>query len=131
MDKYNSRLLESRSWFTIPIKPKTKMSKGEYLTYSFLVKQNINFVHQYRHKTLKHKKSLAIDFFVIYNGKKIAIEFNGRQHYFQVSRFEDVAIIQARDYSKSVWCKNNGVHLIILKYDQIKQIDQILSNYFC
>ena len=130
MDIYDSRILELRDWYYVTNKPKVKMSKGEYKLYLFLQKKNFNFVYQYRHKTLKHKKSLAIDFYVIYKGRKIAIEFNGRQHYCQVSRFEDLIVIQARDQSKSIWCQNNGVDLLVIRFDQINQIDQILSQYF-
>lgn len=130
MDIYDSRILELRDWYYVPNKSKVKMSKGEYKLYLFLQKKNFNFVYQYRHKTLKHKKSLAIDFYVIYKGRKIAIEFNGRQHYYQVSRFEDLIVIQARDQSKSIWCQNNGVDLLVIRFDQINQIDQILSQYF-
>ena len=129
MDKYDSRMLELRNWFIQPTMPK-KMSKGELLIYNILKKHNIHFEYQYRHKTLKHKKSLAIDFFVIYKGRKIAIEFNGRQHYYQVSRFEDLIVIQARDLSKSIWCKNNGVDLLVIRFDQMTQIEKIVLDYF-
>ena len=118
MDIYDSRILELRDWYIIPSKPKVKMSKGEYKLYSFLLKRNINFVYQYRHKTLKHIKSLAIDFYVIYKGRKIAIEFNGRQHYdfpnFFVRTEKAFKLQQLRDKIKMEYCYVNNIPLIII-----------------
>lgn len=130
MDKFQSRMLELRNLYIQPTLPKTKMSKGELLIYKILKKHNFIFDYQYRNKTLRHKSFLSIDFLVYYKNKKTAIEFNGIQHYIQVSMFEDLRIIQARDNSKFIWCKKNDINLLVIKYNQIKQVEGIVLDYF-
>lgn len=64
-------------------------------------------------------KNLELD---IYNEDlKLAIEFNGRQHYEYVpffhKNYEDFLTQRYRDEMKKVKCKENGIRLIEIRYD--------------
>lgn len=95
-------------------------SKGENEIREFLVKNNINFITQYRFINCKNKRTLPFDFYLPdYN---TCIEFNGRQHYLPIDYFggyDELLNTQKRDKIKKEYCRNNNIPLIIIKYDEI------------
>lgn len=63
-------------------------------------------------------------------GKPVYIEVNGEQHYRVVynnpQQFEDQ---QMRDYVKFMHCKILEIPFLIVKYDQIEEIEELLDNF--
>ena len=67
--------------------------------------------------------------------KKIAIEYQGQQHYKSVSHFGGKKALEnskARDINKKELCLNNGVKLIEWKYDisiNKENVRRIIEEY--
>lgn len=83
-----------------------------------------------------YKKVLKFDFYLPdYN---LCIEFQGEQHYDieffmrtvkgeerQLKLFQDLI---NRDITKKIYCKTHGIDLLEIKYDEIKQTEEIIIN---
>lgn len=69
---------------------------------------------------------------VFVGDKRVAIEFNGLQHYKKIDYFhkseEDFAEQQDRDEDVRKWCKLNKIKLIEIRYEQINEIESILKR---
>jgi hypothetical protein len=97
-------------------------SKGETLCRDIAQKVFGKPFVKVRPKFLKNEvtgKNLELD---IYNEDiKVAIEFNGRQHYefvpFFHKNYEDFLTQRYRDEMKKAKCKDEGIHLIEIRYD--------------
>ena len=105
------------------------ISKGESLVLDTLDKLGIPYESQ---KPLDGTKQ-RFDAYIDFNGYKVAIEYNGIQHYKEVPIFSStLEETQERDERKRAWCKEHGVELIELPYtlskDEIVQILQELAN---
>lgn len=61
---------------------------------------------------------------------KLAIEFHGRQHFFYTGRFHqskyDFEESKKRDEKKVNWCKDNGIILVVFRYN-----DSLNENDVC
>jgi hypothetical protein len=79
---------------------------------------------------------LRFDFVIIENDKLLfLIEFNGIQHYENrkpfYKNYNDFEVAKNRDMLKIKYCKENGLKLYIIKYDDdIKQKFDIIKNYY-
>jgi len=95
-------------------------------------------LHNIRPNFMKNpitRRNLELD---IYDPvEKIAIEYNGIQHYFYVEKFHksynDFVDQQERDVIKKRLCMNNNIHLIVVpyyifKYDRNIDIKQKKEN---
>lgn len=109
-----------------------KESKGENKIKEWLLKNNINFFQEYSIKSNFHDyHRQRFDFYIPL--KKLAIEFNGIQHYEPVEKFggeEEFEKTKLRDLKKSTYCKNNNIKLLIISYKDFKNINKILSSTF-
>ena len=107
-------------------------SRGEEKVSNFLLKKRINFIPQYKIK-IGLLNEVKVDFYIELNEKYI-IEFNGIQHYKKVPYFhrnEEAFKLQLwRDKQLEIWCKENNINLIIIRYNEINNIDKILTNFF-
>lgn len=90
-------------------------------------------IHQYRPDFLYNNgKPLSLDIFI--PSKKIAIEYQGRQHFVPVSRYggkEELIKTQDRDKRKLLLCNNNGVTLLYISFEKEapnKYIGDIYNN---
>jgi very-short-patch-repair endonuclease len=137
-------LICNNIWKTSPscIISKTKtgcpfccLGKNENIVLSFLKLANINFEHQKNIKniSLNANRKLLIDFYLF--DKKIAIEYNGRQHY-QPVKFGGIAEEraqqnfikqQARDKYLQDFCDLNNIKLIWI--DGREYINEDLEKY--
>lgn len=115
--------------------PLCYQSKGENAVKLFLDKQSIPYISQYKITNelalFWNAETFRVDFYLPEQNK--IIEFNGKQHYEEVkcfhkegSEFEKQKI---RDEKLRKWCKSNKVSLLEIKYDQINNIEEILSNH--
>lgn len=104
-------------------------SSGERNVRNWLINNNINFTSQKSFEDCISDKKLRFDFYLPeYN---TCIEYNGIQHYREVQIFKGKKGLEStkkRDKIKAEYCKNNGIQLLIIKYDQ--NIEDILSSIF-
>lgn len=100
-------------------------SLGEKTIQSFLQEHNIEYIKEF--PVLINGKKRRYDFFLpTFN---TIIEFNGIQHYEYVPYFHSKRTLkeeQARDIEKIVYCAENGINLIVIKYD-----DNINEKIMC
>lgn len=103
------------------------MSKGEQKIIDYLNFHNIQYIYQM--KLINSKQSF--DFYI--PEFKMAIEYNGEQHYHPVAIFggEDRFIQQQEcDKRKEEYCRINNINLIIISYNEYNIINNILDNIF-
>jgi hypothetical protein len=105
-----------------------KMSTGEIIIESILLKNNIQFTKQKTFENCKNIKKLRFDFYI--PSKNICIEFNGKQHYNPVNHWGGIKkyLYQIKnDEIKNKFCQENNIKLIIISnndsiLEKIKEI---------
>lgn len=103
-------------------------SKGELAVKSYLELNNIKFEQQKTFPNCIHKSALKFDFYLL--DHNVAIEFQGRQHFEEVSYFggeEGFQETVLRDEIKSDYCKNNYIELICLS--DTNEIESKLNKF--
>lgn len=93
-------------------------SKGELAIRKYLSDNNIEFTAQKCFSDLTDKRSLPFDFYLIYNEDKIAIEYQGQQHYFPnklfgISSFDSTV---KHDKMKKQYCITNDINLVTIPF---------------
>jgi len=109
--------------------PKCKKSKGESQVMSFLDSNKIEYKYEYFLKYCQNKRCLYFDFYL--ENKKIAIEYNGKQHYEVVDFFNKNNGFnkqQLHDQIKRNYCKKNNIKLIEIPYWDFDNIELILTK---
>lgn len=111
--------------------PKCKRSKGEALVAYWLNKNNFSYETQVGFDGCVFKKQLYVDFYL--PQFNLVIEFNGIQHYeyslvFHKKHSFDNQII--RDQIKYKYLTDNGIDLLVIKYDEIASIGDVLTEKF-
>ena len=105
------------------------ISKGEFQIANILMKNNINFISQYKFKNciFPDTKHLAIfDFYL--PDKNICIEYDGEQHFYYKNNQhtwntkENHQKVIEHDQFKNKWCKQNNITLIRIPYTKINNI---------
>jgi very-short-patch-repair endonuclease len=108
---------------------KCGISKGELRIMKFLYDHNIKFTHQKIYEDCKNIKPLPFDFYIPkYN---ILIEFDGEQHDRPVRKFggkKGFMKQQKHDDIKNKYAENNKIQLFRIKYKDMTNIENILSN---
>jgi len=102
--------------------PHCKESKGEIKVTKWLKKHNIVFKKQHTFKDCKNKRLLPFDFYIPY--LNIVIEYDGKQHFEVVEAWggEDrLSYIKKNNEIKTLYCKNKGIKLIRIKYDDVAE----------
>ena len=90
--------------------------KNEYSLYKLLIKEYKDAIYQYHSEWLGRQ---SLDIFV--PSRKIAFEYQGRQHYHAVEYFGGEKQLQQqkeRDNKKRQKCGENGIKLIEWRYDE-------------
>lgn len=110
-----------------------KSSKWEIFIKEFLENNEIPFEYQKTFdncKNTKNNRCLIFDFYI--ETLKVAIEYDGEQHYHSVDYFggeERFKIQQKYDDIKNKYCRDNNIKLIRIPYNKNKNdIIQILNN---
>lgn len=113
--------------------PKCSASHGELKVEEFLKQNNIEYQSQYPIKLEQQmfsRNNLKIDFYLPRHNT--FIEFNGIQHYEFTPAFhkteEDFNKQVERDKRLKQYCKDNKIKLIVIKYNQIDKIEDILNK---
>jgi hypothetical protein len=113
--------------------PACSESHGEKRIRKYLDGHNIIYVHQKKFKGLKHKRTLAFDFYVQFNESKyFLLEYQGRQHYYSCKFYggeEGLKKQQERDQVKRDYCRNNDIYLLEISYLDYNNIELLLDNF--
>lgn len=99
--------------------PHCRGSRGEQLVKGYLDQYHISYKYGYLIPDLKDKKKLHFDFWL--SQFRIAIEYDGIQHYKEISfksteGSENFSIIKAHDRMKNNYCYHNNITLIRIPY---------------
>lgn len=110
------------------------VSRGEDRLLKFFVDKGIPFVKEKSYKGLKSDKGrrLRFDFEILVNQSPLLIEFHGVQHYEPVERFGGEEAFNRRrihDQRKELWASEHKIPLLVIKYDQIKDIETLVENF--
>lgn len=97
--------------------PHCYLSKGEEVVRRYLELKGYDFKEQVRIKECKNKRPLPFDFGV-YEGEKLLflIEYDGIQHFEPKFGKEQFKKTKINDEIKNVYCKENNIPLIRIKY---------------
>jgi hypothetical protein len=70
------------------------------------------------------------------NGRKLAIELNGKQHYIQANRSKDMelniknfTLYKIRDAKKVEWCAERGIPLLVISYLDFHRIPELIEDF--
>ena len=108
--------------------PRCNESHGEKNISNYLNINNIIYISQYTFDDCKDKRKLPFDFYL--PELNICIEYDGEQHFKTIDYFggeEGLRIRQLHDQIKTDYCKNNGISLLRIKYDE--NIEEKLNNF--
>lgn len=116
--------------------PFCNISKGEDEIEKYLIKNNINYIREYKFNTCfnpKTNKKLPFDFYL--PDKNIIIEYHGEQHYKKTGYFEKRAGglegRQFRDKIKKEFCLQKNINYIEISYKEFNNINLILKDKIC
>lgn len=102
-------------------------SRGEKEIAKYLDKNEISYYRQHKFDDCKNIFQLPFDFYL--PKYRIAIEFDGKQHYEPVEHFgglETYERLKINDKIKNDYCEDNYIDLIRIRYDQFDDIYRIL-----
>ena len=97
-----------------------------------LKKLNLDYELEYTFEDCVYKSKLPFDFAVFFNGTIGLIEFNGEQHYIEInygSRGSSLLEVQERDKIKEKYALKNNIELLIIRFDQIEKIEELIINF--
>jgi hypothetical protein len=112
--------------------PECRNSKGEKYIEKYLKEKNIEYIFQHRFPDCKNVRTLPFDFYIPH--LNVCIEFDGKQHYEPVKLFggeEGFKYININDNIKTMYCLENNIKLIRIKYSDYKIINNILNEKIC
>jgi hypothetical protein len=108
--------------------PMCRESKGEKKISKFLKSKNIIFEREKRFLNCRNILPLPFDFYLSkYN---MCIEFDGKQHFIQHKKWNNLIDIKKRDEIKNIYCKKNNIILHRFSYKDIDIIENKLNNIF-
>lgn len=109
--------------------PICKNSIGEKQVKNYLIEHHIKFIPQHSFNDCRHIKLLYFDFYL--PDFNVCIEYDGKQHFEPIDFFggiEGFKETQKRDEIKNLYCRNNSITMLRIKYDQ--NIKNILDDFF-
>ena len=98
---------------------------------NWLDKRQVSYIREHSFEDCVYKRKLPFDIYV--KDLNLLIEYDGEQHFKPVNYFggiEGLKKQQKRDHIKNQYCKEKNIHLLRIRYDQVKNIDTILENCF-
>jgi very-short-patch-repair endonuclease len=110
--------------------PYCKESKGEKQIAKILNKYNINFDRQKKFSDCKNIYELPFDFFI--PSLRLCVEFDGVQHYEPITYFGGIEAfekLKINDKIKNDYCEDNYINLIRIKYNEIDDIEKIITPF--
>lgn len=113
--------------------PDLTMSQLELHCKFILDKYNLEYETQKTFPGCVGKYKLRYDFYLQLNGKECCIETDGLQHDLPVEKFGGIKEFEKRkkyDEIKNNYCKDNNIELIRIKYNEYKNMENILVEKF-
>jgi len=110
-------------------------SRGEFRIEKYLKQFKIKYESQFSFADCRNTYPLSFDFAIFNNGKMALIEYNGEQHYTPINfgskgdRKPDLELIKKNDSIKKDYCEKNKLQLLIIKYTDFNQIEEIVYEY--
>ncbi len=105
-------------------------SKGEREIARVFKSYNINFDRQKKFSDCKNIYELPFDFYI--PSIRTCIEFDGIQHYESISYFGGIEAfkrLKINDKIKNDYCEDNYINLIRIKYNEIDDIEKIITPF--
>ena len=109
------------------------ITQGEYKVKTFLDDNNIDYIFQHTFEDCKNVRSLEFDFYL--PERKVAIEYDGRQHFepmnYAKTKEENQYLFELgihRDEIKNQYCKDNSIKMIRIPYWDFDHIFEILRK---
>lgn len=109
--------------------PTCRQSRGEFRIEQKLKLLGVEFEQQKRFSDCRQDRHLPFDFFIANRG---IIEFQGEQHFRPVdfgNGESDYAAIRRRDEIKESYCSDNGIPMLIIRFDEIDDIEIIVERF--
>lgn len=110
--------------------PRCNESHGERAIRKYLESNHIQYESQKRFDDCRYKKPLPFDFYL--PTLRIAIEFDGTQHFIPFKHFggkKKLKLYKKRDSIKNNYCLENNIKLIRINYQiNLKNIDEFLNK---
>lgn len=109
-------------------------STGETIIAQILTKNSIKFIREYSFSDLKYIDKLRFDFAIFDDNGNLShlVEYDGDQHFFTHNsgwnNQENLAKIQARDILKNEYCKEKGIKLVRIRYDEEITFEKIMGR---
>jgi very-short-patch-repair endonuclease len=110
--------------------PTCRSSRGNMRVSQYLTNNDIKFESEKKFPGMRYKQSLFLDFYL--PDSNLAIEFDGRQHFEVVDVFggkEEFEKIQIRDRIKNEFCRETGIHLLRIRYDEINDTEKLIESF--
>lgn len=110
--------------------PRCNDSRGEIKIKNLLKNSEIIYLSQYTFVDCKNIRPLKFDFYLPRHN--VCIEYDGRQHFEPIDFFggeDGLKYIQQNDIIKTKFCKNNGIKLIRIRYDE--NMEDKLKGLIC
>lgn len=104
-------------------------SIGETRIIRYFSDNGIDFISQKTFPDCRNTQVLHFDFYV---NNKFLLEFDGEQHFKEVSHFggeKALKINMKHDKIKNEYCISNNIKLLRISYKEKKKITQILNDY--
>ena len=113
------------------------MSKGEQKIQKALKELNVQFEQQYSFTDCRYVNPLPFDFLTRIGENRFLIEFNGEQHYGPVNFgglannnvYDTFDEVRKRDGIKKDYAFNNGILLLIIRYDETDRILELIKEF--
>jgi len=110
-----------------------RFSIGEDKIEKFLLKSGVRFKNEFRIDGCKNKLKLPFDFAIFNKSRLIGlIEFDGKQHFEPLDFFggaKSFNKLKRNDSIKNFYCFANGIPLLRIKYNKIKQLEEIINEF--
>lgn len=112
-------------------KRNTKPSSGERIISKFLADNDVFFYTEFFFKEMVQNKKLKLLFFDFFCPEyNLCIEFDGAQHYTGTYKGKRVSNQRTNDFLKNAFCKSKGINLLRIKYTEVGEIENIITNKF-
>ncbi|MCT4364377.1 MAG: DUF723 domain-containing protein [Synechococcaceae cyanobacterium MAG-AL1] len=109
--------------------PICRQSRGEFRVEQVLKRLGVGFEQQKRFPDCRNVNELPFDFFV---GDRGVIEFHGEQHFWPVDFGKgesDPAPVSKRDQIKERYCREKGIPMLIVRFDEIDDVEAIVKRF--
>lgn len=107
-----------------------RMSSGEYAIKGVLEVMSVVYQREMRFPDCRDKNPLPFDFYI--PSLKIAIEYDGKQHYIPIDHFGGAAGLEQRqrhDAIKTLFCANTGIRLLRIPYTEFDRIEDLIRAF--